>query len=300
MRVVFRDRRSGAWRDANRQPVTWPPAPGPGRTVTTAGAGPLGPEVALVHDVALCDDQELLDGVSSMVLAGWRHEQLMLDLSRAMSELADSRQRIAKAADIERARMERDLHDGAQQRLIALGLRLELAEEKLKRDPEAAGADFHDLGLEVERSLDELRSLAHGVYPSMLLDRGLAEALRSLTIGAPVPIHVISHGVTRHGVEIESAVYFACAEAAQNAMKHAAGRKGISITLEQSERLLRFEVRDHGPGFTPGAGEGRGLRNMRDRMEAIGGQLTIDTQPGHGTCVIGSLELPFQGPTTDH
>src|SRR6185312_4534221 len=119
------------------QPVMLPQTPGPGRAVRTFRADDPGHEIALVHDVALHDDRELLDGVSNLILAGWRHEELMADLSQALSDLAQSRQRIAEAADIERARVERDLHDGAQQRLIALRIQLELAEQRLKTEPAA-------------------------------------------------------------------------------------------------------------------------------------------------------------------
>ena len=249
-------------------------------------------DVALVHDVALLDDRELLDGVSGMVLAGWRHERLTADLGQAMTDLEDSRRRIAEAADLERARIERDLHDGAQQRLIALRIRLGLAEELLKTDPGAGVEEVHELGFEAERALDELRSLAHGVYPPLLTDRGLPDALRSVAAQAPMPVHVVAVGVTRHPIEIESAVYFTCVEALQNALKHADGATGVWIKLSQTRTSLRFEIRDDGPGFTPGEHDGRGLRNMHDRIEAIGGELTVDATPGHGTRVIGSVQLP--------
>src|SRR6476661_3092123 len=140
-----------------------------------------------------------------MVLATWRHERLTADLGRAMTELDESRRRIAEAADLERARIERDLHDGAQQRLIALRIRVTLAEELLKTDPGAGVRAVRELGVEAERALDELRSLAHGVYPSMLTDRGLPDALRSLAVHAPLPVRVAADGISRHPIEIESA-----------------------------------------------------------------------------------------------
>src|SRR6476661_3967624 len=115
-----------------------------------------------------------------MVLATWRHERLTADLGRAMTELDESRRRIAEAADLERARLERDLHDGAQQRLIALRIRLGLAEELLESDPVAGIKAVHELGFQAELALEELRSLAHGVYPSLLIDRGLPHALHAL------------------------------------------------------------------------------------------------------------------------
>ena len=212
-----------------------------------------------------------------------------------MRELEGSRRRIAEAADLERARIERDLHDGAQQRLIGLRIRLGLAEDLVTADPGAGLEELHELGFEVERALEELRSLAHGVYPSLLTDRGLGDALRSVVAQAPVASHVVAVGVTRHPIEIESAVYFTCAEAIQNAVKHAGGSTGVWIRLGQTPTTLRFEVRDDGPGFELSDHEGRGLRNMQDRIEALGGDLAIDSEPGRGTTVAGTVPLPGGG-----
>jgi signal transduction histidine kinase len=290
--LLFRDPGSGDWRDARGRPVDWPREPSADRAVTRIDTGGGREDVALIHDVALLDDQELLDGVSGMVLAGWRHERLSADLSAALSDLEDSRRRIAEAADLERARIERDLHDGAQQRLVALRIRLGIAEELLATDPGAGVEELHELGFEAERALEELRSLAHGVYPPLLTERGLPDALRSVAAQAPMPVHVVAASVTRQPIEIESAVYFTCAEALQNAVKHAGGARGVWIKLGQTRNRLRFEVRDDGPGFALGDHDGRGLRNMHDRIEAIGGDLTVDPGPGHGTRIIGSVELP--------
>jgi signal transduction histidine kinase len=287
LQLLYRDPDAGTWRAASGRSAVWPHEPGPGRALTPIG----GHDVALIHDVALLDDPELLDGVSGMVLAGWRHERLTADLSRAMSDLEDSRRRIAEAADVERARIERDLHDGAQQRLVALRIRLGLAVELLKADPAAGLREIDELGFEVERAHEELRSLAHGVYPALLTDRGLVDALRAVAVQAPMPVRVVGSGVTRHRVEIESAVYFTCVEALQNALKHAPGSTRVSIKLSQTRAALRFEVGDDGPGFTPDGNGGRGLRNMRDRIEAIGGTLTFDSQPGAGTRVTGRVGL---------
>jgi signal transduction histidine kinase len=267
--------------------VKWPPDLPAGRAVTTVGADDRR-DVALVHDVALLDDHELLEGVGGMVLADWRHERLTVDLGRAMTGLEQSRRRIAETADLERARIERDLHDGAQQRLVSLRIRLGLAEEHLMTDPDAGIQVLKELGFEAEAALDELRSLARGVYPPVLTDRGVPDALRSIAMLVPLPVQVVAVGVTRHPIEIEGATYFACAEALQNASKHAHGATGVWIKLSQTRNRLRFEVRDDGPGFAPDGVQGRGLRNMRDRIEAIGGRLTVESEPGRGTWVSGS------------
>jgi signal transduction histidine kinase len=246
-------------------------------------------EVVLVHDVALRDEEELLHGVGGIVLAGWRRQRLAFDLAKAMSDLEGSRRRIAEVADHERARIERDLHDGAQQRLVALRMKLGLAEESLQTDPGAAVAGIRKLGAEVDLALEELRSRARGVYPSALTNNGLAAALSSLERHSALPIHVTHDGVSRRAIEVESAVYFTCVEALQNAMKHAAGATGVWIRLYESRGALHFEVRDDGPGMPAHIVPGSGLRNMRDRIEAIGGRLTVDSHSGYGTRVVGSV-----------
>jgi signal transduction histidine kinase len=289
--LLFRDPGSGDWHDAHARAVDWPQEPPEARAITTVVTDGAGQDVALIHDVALLDDRELLDGVSSVVHAGWRHERLTADLERAMSDLEDSRRRIAEAADLERARIERDLHDGAQQRLIALRIRLGITEDILMVDPGAGLRELRELGFEAERALEELRSLAHGVYPSLLTDRGLPDALHSVVMQAPLSAHVAAAGVTRHPIEIESAVYFTCAEAVQNAVKHAGTSTEVWIKVGQTRTTLRFEVCDDGPGFTLSEHDGRGLRNMHDRIEAVGGELTIDSEPGAGTRIVGSVPL---------
>ena len=287
----FRDPGSGAWQDARGRAVPSPQAPGPARGVTAIDRDGGGQDVMLIHDVALLDDRELLNGVSGIVLAAWRHERLTAELGNAMSELEDSRRRIAEAADMERVRIQRDLHDGAQQRLVALRIRLGLAEELLDADPGAGVRAVHELGFEADRALEELRSLARGVYPPLLTSYGLADALRSVARQPPLPIHVVAVGVTRHPIELESAVYFTCVEALQNALKHAGGATGVWIRLSQTRNRLRFELRDDGPGFALDDHDGRGIANMHDRIEAIGGDLNVESHPGHGTRVSGAVQL---------
>jgi signal transduction histidine kinase len=290
VQLLFKDPDSGAWRDARGRPVAWPPDPAHDWAITRVGADGEHHDVALVHDVALLDDPELLGAVCGMVVAGWRHEQLTAELCRAMADLEESRRRIAQAADLERVRIERDVHDGAQQRLVALRVRLAMAEESLTTDPGATQL-LRGLGDEAEAALDELRALAHGVYPPLLIDHGLPDALQSMAMSTPLPVHVVAVGVTRHPTEIESAIYFTCVEAAQNALKHAHGATGVWITLRQTADRLRFEVRDNGPGFQPSGVDGQGLRNMRDRIEAVGGHLAVESEPQHGTRVTGSVPL---------
>jgi signal transduction histidine kinase len=277
------------WRDTDGHVMPGPGSAEDGRAVTLIGDGEA--RAALVHDAGLSDDAELLDVISLLARSTLEHARLEQELDTSRVQLERSRSRIARAADLERSRIERDLHDGAQQRLILLRIKLSLLEELMRSDPSAVAAAVHALGDEVELTLDELRALAHGVYPSILSDRGLADALRSLAIGVPLPVHLLTHDVQRYSAEVETAVYFACAEAIQNAIKHATGTTALWITLHENTGL-EFEVRDEGPGFDLPTGEyNGGLRNMRDRLEAVGGRLTIDSSRGHGARIHGRVPL---------
>jgi signal transduction histidine kinase len=278
------------WRDTEGRPTEPARFAEAGRAVTAVGDKD-GTVAALVHDPELARDPELLSAVRALVLATVRHDQVTSKLATSLHELDVSRQRIARAADLERSRIERDLHDGAQQRLIGLRIKLSLAEEIAARDPVAGARAVHELGGDVDQALEELRSLAHGVYPSLLSDRGILDALRSVAAESPLPVHFGARGVTRQPPEVETAVYFACLEAVQNAIKHARGATALWVTLRQ-DQALGFEVRDDGAGFTPLDGDGNGgLRNMRDRMEAVGGRLTVESAPGDGTRVRGVVPL---------
>jgi signal transduction histidine kinase len=278
----------GRWRDTEGQIAS--PADTNGHVVTTIEDAD-GIAAALVHDPTLRDDEELMEAVRSLVLATLEHQRVTSRLVASLNELEDSRKRIARAADVERSRIERDLHDGAQQRLIGLRIKMSLAEELTQSDPAAGAQAVHELGAELDLTLEELRSLARGVYPSLLADRGIVDSLRSAMSESPLPVHVVTQGLTRQPPEVETAVYFACLEAAQNAFKHARGATGLWISLWQ-DRVLGFEVRDDGNGFvTPNGAFNGGLRNMRDRVESVGGRLTIDSAPGDGTRVLGAVPL---------
>jgi len=174
VQLLFREPGSSAWCDTRDRPAGWPPELSPDRAVTAISVDGVQPDVALVHDVALLDDPELLAGVGDMVRAGSDHQRLAADLSRAMSDLEESRRRIAEAADLERSRIERDLHDGAQQRLVGLRIRLGLAEERLKTDPGAGAQLAKELGFEAEAALDELRAFAGAHVAAYKLPEALA------------------------------------------------------------------------------------------------------------------------------
>jgi signal transduction histidine kinase len=250
------------------------------------------PVAAIVIDDGLSTDRELVEAVVSLAEAALRETRLKADLQTSLSDLDESRKRIATAADVERRRIERDLHDGAQQRLIALRMRLSLAEDLLRDDPAAATDAIHGLGDDVDNTLEEIRSLAHGIYPALLADRGLADALRSVARRSALRAEVWAAGLRRLPAELESAVYFTCREALQNAAKHAAGATRARVSLDQGSRALTFEVADDGEGFDPSrVRDGSGLRNMRDRIESLGGTLEILSSPGEGTVVRGVVPL---------
>lgn len=219
------------------------------------------------------------------------------DLHQANEELRASRARLVAAADSERRRLERDLHDGAQQHLVALAVNLRLAKDLVRTDPDAAGAALDELAAAVRTTIDELRDLAHGIYPPLLRDAGLLEALQAAARRQPQPVRIDGADVGRHPAEVEAAVYFCCLEAFQNAAKHAPGAD-VVVTLSTTDGRLQMEVSDDGPGFDPGAVRmGQGLQHMSDRLGAVGGVVSWDSRPGHGTTVRASV--PLAGATID-
>jgi signal transduction histidine kinase len=265
------------------------PSPDSGRCLTEVYDGGQ-PVAAIIHDSALRDDHAFVDSATSYAVMTLDNHRLSAQASSLLREVKQSRARIQRSADDERRRIERDLHDGAQQRLVALRINLELAAERLGGD---ANAELlRGLGSEVDRSLNEVRSLARGIYPSPLADRGLVEALRSAALQAALPTTVLAAGVSdRYPRDIESAAYFCCLEALQNVAKHAHGATGAVIELSH-DGVLRCEVRDDGAGFdTLSISTGVGMTSMRDRLAAVGGELAVVSSPGHGTRVIGTIPL---------
>jgi signal transduction histidine kinase len=199
------------------------------------------------------------------------------------------------AQDNERRRLERNLHDGAQQHLVAIKVKLGLVEMLATRDPEKAKATIVELKRDADEALETLRDLARGVYPPLLADKGLTAALESQARKATVPVTIDADGVGRYPQEIEAAVYFCCLEALQNMQKYA-GAGHAAIRLLAGDGLLRFEVDDDGVGFDPATTtKGSGLTNMVDRLDALGGDVQVISSLGQGTRLHGSLPVVSVG-----
>jgi signal transduction histidine kinase len=249
------------------------------------------PPAAVIHDPALREQRPFVEAVGGYALVWQDNEHLARRVDRSVAELRESRARILAAADDERRRIERDLHDGGQQRLVALRIRLQLAEESMEEDPDRTRRMLHRLGDDIDAAIDDLRSLAADVYPSLLAARGLSDAIRTAALQSPLPVSVEVNGSDRYLEEVETAAYFCCLEALQNVAKHAPDAETVSVSLHRNGDL-RFEVRDDGAGFNMnGSNPGSGLVNMRDRIEAVGGELAIRSRPGAGTEIVGTIPV---------
>jgi signal transduction histidine kinase len=210
---------------------------------------------------------------------------------RLIEELRASRQRLVAAQDQERRRLERNIHDGAQQELVALSIKLGLAEKLVRGDPERTAGLLSDLKAEAVQALENLRDLARGIYPPLLADRGLPAALESQARKSPVPATVEADSVGRYPQEVEATVFFCALEALQNVAKYAEATS-VVVRLAAGEGNLSFEVADDGKGFDDSAtGYGTGLQGMADRLDAVGGTLTVRSAPGQGTTVIGRVPV---------
>jgi signal transduction histidine kinase len=219
---------------------------------------------------------------------------LTADLQARLVDLRASRQRLVAAQDDERRRLERNLHDGAQQNLVALKVKLGLAETLAERDPDRARALLAELKADTDKTLTTLRDLARGIYPPLLADKGLAVALEAEARKSTVLVDVVADSVTRYPQEVEAAVYFCCLEALQNVQKYAHAEHA-TVRLSEHGGELRFEVQDDGRGFDPWkATRGAGLTNMQDRLDALGGTFALAGEPGRGARVSGSLPLTRQ------
>jgi signal transduction histidine kinase len=233
-------------------------------------------------------EDSLLQHLASQASLVMRNAQLTAELRATIDELLASRRRLVGAQDAERRRIERNLHDGAQQQLIALAIQLGLLAESAD-DPELVRQAVPDLKAQLSTALDDLRALARGIYPPLLAEQGLVMALRTQAARSPVPVVLEADQVGRYRQDAESTVYFCTLEALQNVAKHARASQAI-IRLSGSGDTLEFSVSDDGTGFAITAtGYGSGLQGMSDRLAALGGTLAVRSHPGQGTTITGRL-----------
>jgi signal transduction histidine kinase len=239
---------------------------------------------------------KLMDDLAHQAGLVLKNVGLTADLQARLGDLRASRQRLVAAQDDERRRLERNLHDGAQQHLVALKVKLGLVEMLATRDPEKAQATIVALKRDADEALETLRDLARGIYPPLLADRGLAAALQSQAGKATLPVHVDADGVGRYPQETEAALYFCTLEALQNVQKYAAA-SAATVRLREDGKQLSVEVADDGRGFDVNAvTRGAGLTNMEDRLDALGGTLQIESTLGVGTTLRATVPVSQVAP----
>jgi signal transduction histidine kinase len=246
------------------------------------------PVAAVVHDASLEDEARLIQAVGAAVALTLRNERLAAELRVRVAELRASRARIVHAGDEQRRRIERNLHDGAQQRLMALGINLRLARERVEgRSQEAI--ELLDLSLhELGEATAELRELARGIHPAVLTDRGLEAALKGLATRSPVPVEVVETPADRLPSTIESAVYFVVAEALTNAARYSVAHI-VRVSVSHRNGVVEVEISDDGVGGADPE-RGSGLRGLHDRVAALNGRLDLASVGGEGTTL--RVELP--------
>jgi signal transduction histidine kinase len=236
-------------------------------------------------------EEKLVEDLASQAGLVLRNVRLTEELRANLTALRASRQRLVAAQDEERRRLERNIHDGAQQQLVALAVKANLAETLVARDPDRARQLMDQLKTEAQDALNDLRDLARGIYPPLLADKGLGAALDAQAKRSAISVVVAIDGIARYSQETEAAVYFCCLEALQNVAKYS-GADSAHVRLFSTNGYLSFEVTDRGRGFDAARTDfGAGLRGMADRLDAIGGALKIQSYPGEGTTVAGRVPV---------
>jgi signal transduction histidine kinase len=239
--------------------------------------------------------EQLVADLASQIGLVLRNVRLTEDLRARLADLQAAQKRLVTAQDGERRRLERNIHDGAQQQLVALAVKMKLADTLVARDPAAARVLLEQLRQETTQTLEDLRDLARGIYPPLLADKGLLAALQAQARKSTVETTVQGDGIGRFDQDVEAAVYFSCLEALQNVAKYADAHR-VAIHLANGDGRVTFEVRDDGVGFVPTArGMGTGLQGISDRLGALGGSFEVHSAPGAGTTVTGSVPVATQG-----
>jgi len=237
----------------------------------------------------------LLDHLASQAGLVLRNVRLTAELQATVDDLTASRRRLVRAQDEERHRIERNLHDGAQQQLVALNIQLGLLDAAAD-DPGEVREIAGELRAGLRAALDDLRALARGIYPPLLADQGLGSALRAQADRAPLPVLIEADGIGRYPPDTEATVYFCTLEALQNVAKYARASRA-TVALACPDGRLEFTVTDDGDGFDPAqATRGTGLQGMADRLAAAGGTLRVRSRPGLGTTISGTLPVSEPAP----
>jgi len=248
-------------------------------------------DLVVIEQEVIPDHKRFLRAAVSAALISRENHRLEDDLSTSTVELEASRKRLARAAYTERQRIERDLHDGIQQRMVGARVKLEIADDALDANPARGRRMLAEIGCDLDEAVEEVRSLAHGVYPALLETHGLLEALRSAARRSPGPV-VVRGDVGRYAADTEAAIYFCCLETLQNVAKHAGRDAAAGVRLWEDGGLLIFQISDSGVGFAVGATpQGHGLLNMRDRLAAVGGTLSVRSGVSLGTVVKGCVPI---------
>jgi signal transduction histidine kinase len=276
----------GAYVDSEGRPRELSAA-GSDRAVTVLGPVE-SPVAALVHDPTLLERRGLLEAAGAAARLALENERLQAELRLQLEEVRSSRARIVQAGDNERRRLERNLHDGAQQRLLGLGLALKLAREQLGAGANGTAELLVEAEDELRAALDELRELARGIHPAILTDQGLAAAVRSLAERSAVPVTILALPYERLGEPVEAAAYFVVSEALANVTKYAHA-SNVRVNITRRDALAVVDIEDDGVGGADPAA-GSGLRGLLDRIQALDGQLSIDSSPGRGTRI--RAEIP--------
>jgi signal transduction histidine kinase len=277
---------SGRYVDAEGAPVQLP-QPGGERAATVVERDGE-PVAALIHDPALAENSELVQSVCAAAALTLENARLQAELRAHLAELQASRARLVAATETERRRIERDLHDGTQQRLVSIAMTLGLAESKLAADRPAVEPVLREAREALTLALSELRELTQGIRPAILVERGLAAALDDLSRRAALPVRLDLSVSGRLAEQVEGAAYFVASEALANAAKHSHASE-VRLAAAEEEGLVVLQISDDGIGGAA-AGGGSGLRGLADRVEALGGRLTVSSPPGRGTTV--RAEIP--------
>jgi signal transduction histidine kinase len=257
-----------------------------GRAITRLD-GEDGPLAALVHDPFVSEQRSLVDGVAAVAQLALENERLQAEVRAQLEEVRGSRERIVQAADEERRRVERDIHDGAQQRLVSLSLALNLARARAAKSSPETVETIVAAETELKQAIGELRELARGIHPGILTEAGLGPALESLAHRCPVPVSIDTNLSDRLPPHVETTAYFVVAEALTNVAKHASA-SAVRLTATVSDGWLLLTVADDGNGGADPA-RGSGLRGMLDRVAALGGRLSVEAGETGGTRVTAAL-----------